>query len=81
MNANEAKIRNVSHDGFWLMVVDKEFFLSFADFPWFRKATLEQLFEIEFSHGQHLYWPKLDIDLDLDRIQHPEKYPLVAKVA
>jgi hypothetical protein len=24
-------------------------------------------------------WPELDIDLSLDGIQHPEKYPLTAK--
>jgi hypothetical protein len=26
-----------------------------------------------------LYWPDLDIDLALDSIQHPERYPLVSK--
>jgi len=24
-----------------------------------------------------LHWPDLDIDLDLNRIRNPEKYPLV----
>jgi len=37
------------------------------------------LFNVELSHGQHLYWPELDVDLDLDRIEHPENYPLVAR--
>jgi hypothetical protein len=34
---------------------------------------------VEFSHGRHLYWPDLDVDLDLERIEHPEKFPLVAR--
>jgi hypothetical protein len=69
----------VSPHGFWLLVGEREYFLAFADFPWFRGATLQQLFTIELSHSSHLYWPELDVDLDLERIQHPEKFPLVSK--
>jgi hypothetical protein len=70
---------NVSPHGFWLLVGEREYFLSHADFPWFRRATLDQLFNVELHHGEHLYWPELDVDLDLDRIRHPERFPLVAK--
>jgi len=75
---SKAEILNVSPHGFWLFAVDKEYFLSFDDFPWFRKAAVEQLFNVEFSHGHHLHWPDLDVDLDLARIESPEKFPLVA---
>ena len=75
----EPEILNVSPHGFWLLIAGQEHFLDFAHFPWFRKATLEQLFQVELSHGEHLYWPRLDVDLDLDRIKHPERYPLVAR--
>lgn len=74
-----AEILNVSPHGLWLMVREKEYFLDFDHFPWFRRANLEQLFRVELLHGEHLYWPDLDVDLDLDRIEHPEKYPLVAR--
>jgi len=57
----------------------RDYFLSFEQFPWFRKATLAQLFAVELHHADHLYWSELDVDLDLDRIAHPEKYPLIAK--
>lgn len=73
-----AEILNVSPHGFWLLVAGREYFLSHDDFPWFRNATFSQLFNVELSHGDHLYWPDLDVDLNLDRITHPEKYPLVA---
>ncbi|MGD1083576.1 MAG: DUF2442 domain-containing protein [Verrucomicrobiota bacterium] len=75
------EILNVSPHGFWLMVAGREHFLGFADFPWFKSATLAQLFNVELHHGDHLYWPDLDVDLDLERIQHPEKFPLVARSA
>jgi hypothetical protein len=73
------EILNVSPHGFWLMVREREYFLPFEDFPWFRTATLDQLFEVELLHEAHLYWPGLDVDLDLDRIEHPDKYPLIAE--
>jgi len=76
---SRAEILNVSPHGFWLLAAGVEYFLGYDDFPWFRKATMEQLFHVELLHGEHLFWPKLDVDLDLERIAHPEKFPLVAK--
>ncbi len=74
-----AETLNVSPHGFWLMVNEKEYFLDFDHFPWFRRARLDELFSVELLHGDHLHWPELDVDLDLDRIQSPENYPLVAR--
>jgi hypothetical protein len=73
------EVLNVSPHGFWLMAGQKEYFMDFEHFPWFRRATLAQLFRVELFHEEHLYWPDLDVDLDLDRIKHPERYPLVAQ--
>jgi len=72
-------VLNVSPHGFWLLAAGREFFLGHDDFPWFRKATLDQLFHVELLHEEHLYWPELDVDLDLERIEHPEKFPLIAR--
>jgi len=77
-DTSNVEVLNVSPHGFWLMVAEWEYFLGFDNFPWFRQATLSQLFNVELHHQEHLYWPELDVDLDLDRIEHPEKYPLVA---
>ena len=77
---SNVEVLNVSPHGFWLMVAGQEFFLGYEDFPWFRNATMAQLFGVELHHQDHLYWPELDVDLDLDRIAHPEKYPLVARM-
>ena len=73
-----AEILNVSPHGFWILIMGTEYFLEFDKFPWFRKATLEQLFNVELFREEHLYWPGIDVDLNLDRIRNPEKYPLVA---
>ena len=80
-NTLAAEVLNISRHGFWLMVDRREYFLDFDLFPWFRQATVDQLCEVELWHKEHLYWPALDVDLDLDRIERPEKYPLVARIA
>ena len=76
---SDVEVLNVSPHGFWLMVGEREYFLSFVQFPWFQRATVGELFEVECMHGRLLHWPRLDVDLDLDRIEHPERYPLVAE--
>lgn len=71
------EILNLSPFGLWLHVQDKEYFLSFDQYPWFRTATVESVYNLKLIHDHHLHWPALDIDLDLDSLDYPEKYPLV----
>ena len=72
----KAEIQNISSQGIWILVNDKEFFMPFAEFPWFLKATIEQIYSLEFFHGKHLHWPALDIDIDLESLKYPDMYPL-----
>jgi hypothetical protein len=57
----------------------KEYFLPFDAFPWFRDATVAQISSIERLSESHLHWPELDVDLTLESIEHPERFPLVSK--
>jgi hypothetical protein len=47
---------------------------------WFREAAIGQIQNVTLLHGQHLYWPDLDIDIALESIHHPELHPLISKV-
>ena len=73
------EVANISKHGFWLLVGDKERFLSFDDFLWFRDATVGQLLNVTLPQPHDLYWPDLDVDLAIDSIDHPERYPLVSR--
>jgi hypothetical protein len=75
-----AEVSNVSATGFWLLIADKERFLPFADFPWFREARIRELTNVELQSPNHLYWPDLDVDLSVESIDHPERFPLVSRV-
>lgn len=59
---------------------EQELFVAFTEFPWFRKATIEHLFHVEYLQSHHLYWPELDIDLHVDSILYPERFPLIAQI-
>ena len=74
---SKIEVLNISKNGFWIMVSEKEYFLSFKYFPWFKNARISEILSIKAPSPTHLYWPKLDVDLGLDTIEHPEKYPLV----
>jgi hypothetical protein len=58
---------------------EKEYFLPFSSFPWFRQAKLEELFNVEVINNNHVFWPAIDIDLSLDIIDDPDKFPLIYK--
>jgi Protein of unknown function (DUF2442) len=73
------EVQNVSAFGVWLLVGDKELYASYADFPWFKNATIAQVLDVTQPHPGHLYWPQLDVDLATESLDFPEKYPLIAK--
>jgi hypothetical protein len=74
----EVEITNVSKHGFWLLLGEEELFVPFSEFPWFKDASVAKLTNVEDPHPHHLYGPDLDVDLAVDSIRHPERFPLVA---
>ncbi len=76
---SDVEVTNVSQHGFWVLVVGHEFFLPFKKFPWFKEASVAQLLNVELPHPTHLYWPDLDVDLSVESIEFPERFPLVSR--
>jgi Protein of unknown function (DUF2442) len=77
-STSAVEVTNVSVHGFWLLIEGTERLLPFDDFPWFREATIGQLTQVELPSPEHLYWPELDIDLAVESLDHPERFPLVS---
>ena len=69
-------VENITPFGIWLYVKEKEYFLSYKDYPYFQDQTLGSIQNVQLLHGYHLYWPELDVDLEIDNLENPEKYPL-----
>ena len=75
-----AEVTNVSKHGFWLLIGDRERVIAFEQFPWFRNAPIGHLLNVELPGSHHLYWPDLDVDIAVESIDHPERFPLASKV-
>lgn len=75
------EVTNVSKHGFWLLIQAEEIFVPFNDFPWFRDAPIGQLLNVELQSPRHLYWPDLDIDLAVESLFHPDRFPLISRAS
>jgi len=78
-STSPVEVTNVSAHGFWLFIGERELFVPFKDFPWFREASVREIANVQLPSPQHLHWPDLDIDLAVESLEHPENYPLVSQ--
>jgi hypothetical protein len=76
-----AEVTHVSKNGFWVLLDAEELLVPFERFPWFKKATIEQLSDVEWPTLNHLYWPQLDADLSVESIRDPLAFSLISKTA
>ena len=80
ISTSPVEVTNISKHGFWLLLENEELFLPFSEFPWFKDVPVGRILHVELPAANHLYWPDLDIDLAVESIRHPEKFPLVSRV-
>ena len=80
ISTSPVEVTNISKHGFWLLLEDEELFLPFSEFPWFQMVPVGKILNVELPTAGHLYWPELDIDLAVESVRHPEKFPLVSRV-
>lgn len=78
-STSQVEVTNISQHGFWLLLDEDELFLPFKEFPWFKSAPVEAILRLERPRPGHLYWPDLDVDLSVDSIEHPDRYPLKSR--
>ena len=75
----EVEVTQIDKQGIWLLIGEKESFLSFENFPWFRNASVGAIHNVKLVNERLLHWPDLDDDLSVESIEHPERFPLIAK--
>ncbi len=78
-NTSDVEITNVSSHGVWLLAHDRELFMSYGDFPWFKDVPIGNILNVQELSPGHFYWADLDVDLTAEMIEHPERFPLKAK--
>lgn len=76
---SEAEVSQVTKHGLWLLLEEGEFFLPFEKFPWFATSPVAGVLNVRRLSEDHLYWPELDVDLSVDSVKNPDRFPLVAR--
>jgi hypothetical protein len=70
------KIGKINNSGVWLFVKGKKYFIDYNTYPYFKGQVAKAIKNVQLLYGFHLYWPALDIDLEIDNLENPQKYPL-----
>ena len=72
----DVEVSYISPLGVWILINEKEYYMPFVEFPWFRNASSEHIHNVKEVSPNHYFWEDLDVDLTLDMISNPETYPL-----
>lgn len=69
----------INGQGMMLTVNGEDFFVSYNRVPWLKNATISDALNVQMSGDDAIEWPALDVDLEIDSLRHPERYPNVMK--
>jgi Protein of unknown function (DUF2442) len=75
-NISEVEVQGISKFGVWLYAKGNEYFLCYDEYPWFKNARVSEVMNVRLINANHLEWPELDVDLELESLETPQKYPL-----
>ncbi|MGR8981816.1 MAG: DUF2442 domain-containing protein [Gammaproteobacteria bacterium] len=73
------EITHISSNGIWMLAHQEELFMCYDGFPWFKDQKIKAILDVEGPSPGHFYWPSIDVDLTLEIIRHPERFPMRAK--
>lgn len=74
-----ASVLMINSQGIMLSVLGNDYFLSYNRIPWLKDARISDVLNVEISGRSAIAWPALDVDLEIESLKHPERYPLLMK--
>ncbi len=69
----------INGQGIMISVCGQDYFLSYNRIPWMRDASIKDVLNVQMCGNEAIEWPNLDVDLEIDSLRHPERYPLLIK--
>lgn len=69
----------INSQGMMLSVQGNDYFVSYNRVPWLRDALISSALNVRMAGQNAIEWPDLDVDLEIESLKHPERYPLVMK--
>ena len=55
VDTSGAEVTHISAHGFWVLLGDEELAVPYSEFPWFKKATVEQIIAVERPTDNRLH--------------------------
>lgn len=78
-SSTSVSVLMINAQGIMLSVLGNDYFLSYNRIPWMKDASIRSVLNVQMSGSEAIEWPDLDIDLEIDSLRHPERYPLLIK--
>ena len=69
----------INGQGIMITVGGLDYFLSYNRIPWMREASIKDVLNVQMCGDEAIEWPALDVDLEIESLRHPERYPLLIK--
>lgn len=74
-----ASVLMINDHGILLSVGKEAFFLPYSRVPWMRDASINDVMHVQMCGRNAIEWPALDVDLEIESLRHPERYPLIIR--
>ena len=74
-----ANVLMINSQGIMLSVCGNDYFLSYNRIPWMLTASIGDVLNVRMSGRNAIEWPTLNVDLEIESLKHPERYPLIMK--
>lgn len=78
-NNTSVSVLMINGQGIMISVCGQDYFLSYNRIPWMREASINDVLDVRMCGSEAIEWPRLDIDLEIESLRHPERYPLLIK--
>lgn len=76
---SRAEVATIDARGIVVVRHRERLFLSYEEFPWFQHQPESKVRNVQELAPEHLYWPDMDVDLSIESIRHPERFPLKSR--
>ena len=69
----------INAQGIMISVDGNDYFLSYNRVPWMEDASIRSVLNVKKEGRSGITWPDLDVELEIESLRHPERYPLIMK--
>ena len=77
--STSANVLMINSQGIMLSVLGNDYFLSYNRVPWLKDARISDVLNVRMSGHSAIEWESLGVDLEIESLEHPERYPLIMK--